>query len=50
MKIEITQKSENVKFTFEVINPDKLIRSEVEKICTEMNVKAIFVNGKIYNL
>ncbi len=47
--IEIERKGENEKFTFEVKDENKLSRLEVAEICEKMNVKTIFIKGKIYN-
>ena len=35
---------------FDVKDPDNLASLEIWTICTEMNVMAIFVNGKYYGL
>lgn len=48
MEITITHQEEKTVFNFQVKNPDQLTSKEVSKICKEMNVKIIFVNGKIY--
>ena len=49
MEITITHQEERKVFAFQVNNPDWLTSKEVSEICKEMNVKTIFVNGKIYN-
>lgn len=48
--IEIKHQEEKTIFKFEVENPKKLSNEEVEKICVEMGVKALFVEGKYYSL
>ena len=46
--ITITHQSEKTKHRFTVKNPDSLSQSEVNRICQDMYVTAIFVNGKLY--
>jgi hypothetical protein len=48
MEITITHQEDKEVYTFEVKNPDQLTSKEVSKICKEMNVKIILVNGRIY--
>jgi hypothetical protein len=48
MEITITHQEDKEVYTFQVKNPDQLTSKEVSKICKKMNVKIIFVNGKIY--
>jgi hypothetical protein len=47
-QIEIKHSSEGTIHVFTVNNPNLLNRVEIDIICQEMNLKAIFVNGKIY--
>ncbi|OJW79577.1 MAG: hypothetical protein BGO69_12670 [Bacteroidetes bacterium 46-16] len=46
--ITITHQSERTKHRFTVKNPDSLTQTEVNRICQNMFVQAIFVNGKYY--
>ena len=48
MEISIQHQSENTYHTFAVVDADKLTPVEVWAICSEMNVKAILVNGNYY--
>ena len=48
-KITLENRNENTTHEFDVVNPDRLTRLEIDIICEAMNVKSIFVNGKIYN-
>jgi len=48
MKITIQHQSEKIYHTFSVVDANKLTSIEVWAICSEMNVKAILVNGKYY--
>ena len=48
MEITIQHQEEKTYHTFSVVDPNKLTSNEVRAICTEMNVKAILVNGKYY--
>jgi len=48
MEISIQHQSEKTIHTFSVGDSNKLTAIEVWEICTEMNVKAILVNGKYY--
>jgi hypothetical protein len=48
MTLTITSKEDNEVYQFEVFNTSNLSRKEVQYICKEMNVKAIFVEGKFY--
>ena len=48
MNITIQHQSEKTYHTFSVVDPNKLTAIEVWAICTEMNVKAILVNGNYY--
>jgi hypothetical protein len=50
MTIKITRSDDKQHFTFEVENEKELTTNEINHICNEMEVKAIFVNGKIYKL
>ena len=47
-RISITHQLEKTQHHFEVVNPDKLTFSEVDKIKEEMGVEMVFVNGKLY--
>ncbi len=46
--ITIQHQQEKTNHSFEVVNPDKLTRTEVATICNEMRVPAILINGKYY--
>ncbi len=48
MEITIQHQSEKTNHTFSVTDANKLAAVEVWAICTEMNVMAIFVNGRYY--
>ena len=48
MSITIKHQIEKTIHRFDVKDPDNLASIEVWTICTEMNVKAILVNGKYY--
>lgn len=48
MKITIRHQEDGAIFSFTVKNPNNLTKKEVEKICNEMEVVAIFVNSKYY--
>ena len=48
MKITIQHQSEKTNHTFSVVDANQLTSVEVSAICSEMNVKAILVNGKYY--
>jgi hypothetical protein len=50
MEIEIKHQEEKTIFKFEVVNPKKLTREEVEMICEKMGVKALFVDGRYYSV
>ena len=50
MIITIQHQSEKTIHTFNVVNPDKLTSIEVRTICFEMNVTAVLVNGKYYDI
>jgi hypothetical protein len=50
MKIEILHQTERTLHVFEVKDPDRLLPVEVWTICNEMNVTAILVNGKYYQV
>ncbi len=50
MEITIQHQSEKTIHTFTVEDPSKLTVTEVRAICAEMNVKAILVNGRYYEL
>jgi hypothetical protein len=47
-RIEITHQIEKTKHVFLVVNPDKLISSEVDRIKKAMGVEMVFVNGRLY--
>ena len=47
-RIKITHQIDKTVHHFLVVNPDRLLKKEVEKICNNMNVSALFVNGKLY--
>ena len=48
MEIIIKHQSEFTNHTFDVVDADKLTPVEVWAICSEMDVKAILVNGNYY--
>ena len=48
MKIEITHQEDKTIHKYNVLDPNNLTSIEVKRICSDMNVKAIFVNGKYY--
>ena len=48
MKITIKHQTEYTNHTFDVVDASNLKPIEVWAICTEMNVRAILVNGKYY--
>ena len=48
MEINIQHQTEKTSHTFSVVDPNNLTSIEVWTICSEMNVKAILVNGKYY--
>lgn len=48
MIIEITHKEDKTIYKYEVTDANNLKNNEVKRICIDMNVKAIFVNGKYY--
>jgi len=48
MEITIKHQTEFTNHTFCVVDPNNLTGIEVWAICSEMNVKAILVNGKYY--
>ena len=50
MIIAIKHQIENTIHEFDVKDPNKLDSIEVRAICNEMNVKAILVNGKYYEM
>jgi hypothetical protein len=50
MEIEIKHQEEKTIHKFNVKDDNKLTREEVEIICNEMGVKALFINGKYYSL
>lgn len=50
MQITIPHSTERTLHTFDVINPHRLTRPEVEHICEVMNVAALLVNGRYYKL
>lgn len=50
MEITIQHQSEKTYHTFSVTDANKLAPIEVWAICTEMNVTAILVDGKYYEL
>ncbi len=50
MTITIKHQTEFTTHTFYVMNPNKLQPVEVWTICREMNVIAILVNGKYYQV
>jgi hypothetical protein len=50
MIIEITHQEDKKNYKFKVINDSKLTPLEVKEICSSMNVKAILVNGKYYEI
>ena len=50
MEIEIKHQEEKTIHKFKVKDDTKLTREEVEMICNEMGVKALFIKGKYYSL
>lgn len=50
MQIKIKHQEDKTEHSFNVKNPDKLTPVEVNRICTKMRVKALFINGKYYSL
>ena len=46
--ITLIHQTEQTTHTFTVADPAKLTGSEVATICAEMNVSAVFINGKFY--
>ena len=49
-KITITHQLDKTIHTFSVTNPDSITKEEVSKICEEMNVTALLINGRYYRL
>ena len=47
-KISITNQLEKTQHHFMVVNPDKLISSEVSRIKIVIGVEMVFVNGRLY--
>ena len=47
-RISITHNLEKTQHHFAVVNPDKLLSSEVDIIKNEMGVEMVFVNGRLY--
>lgn len=50
MQIKIKHQEDRKEYTFSAKDADNLTPSEVSLICTRMGVKALFVNGKFYNI
>jgi len=48
MEITIKHQTEYTNHTFDVVDANKLTSVEVRRICVEMNVQAVLVNGKYY--
>ena len=48
MKIKIQHQEDKIYYTFKVKDANKLTCVEVNRICTKMGVKALFVNSKYY--
>jgi hypothetical protein len=48
--VSVRHPEENNVFYFKVNSPEKLNRAEVCEICEKMNVRGIFVNGKVYQI
>jgi len=48
MEIKIKHQTEFTNHIFDVVDSNKLTSIEVWAICSEMNVKAILVNGHYY--
>jgi hypothetical protein len=46
-RITVTHKLEKTQHHYMIVNPYKLISSEVDKIRTVMSVDMVFVNGKV---
>lgn len=46
--ISVKHNTENSYHTFTVIDPDKLLRHEINQMCDAMNVKEVFVNSRLY--
>lgn len=49
-KITITHQDEKTQHTFTVKNPDRLTQDEVNKICQTARFRAVFVNGRYYEI
>ena len=47
-RISITHNLDKTQHHFEVVNPDKLSSSEVDRIKMEMGIEMVFVNGRFY--
>jgi cytochrome b involved in lipid metabolism len=50
MIIKITHQEDKSIHEFEVANEDSLTNKEVVKVCNSMNVTAILINGKYYEV
>ncbi len=50
MIITIQHQIDKTHHKFDVVDPDNISSIEVWAICTEMNVQAILVNGKYYEI
>jgi hypothetical protein len=50
MQIKTTHQEDRKEYSFIVKDADNLTSAEVNQICTKMGVKALFVNGKFYNI
>ncbi|MCM0666392.1 hypothetical protein [Flavobacterium tyrosinilyticum] len=50
MQIKIKHQEDRKEYIFNVKDADNLTTGEVNQICIKMGVKALFVNGKYYNL
>lgn len=49
-KIKITHQIDKTVYHFFVVDPDRLTTDEVKRICQEMNVTSLFINGTLYRL
>ena len=50
MEIKIAHQEDKTEYSFKVKDADKLTSEEVKRICIEMRVKALFINGKYYSI
>lgn len=50
MQIKIRHQEDRKEYIFSVKDSNNLAPAEINKICLQMGVKALFVNGKYYNI